>query len=428
MRPRIVLIHPPHPEAMEDRLDPPLGLLLIAGMLEREGYQVTVNDLQGVAPDEWKISEGDLYGITVYATSLMVLEGIIREIYTVRPGARIVVGGAHPTSAPYSLNRFLMTGMIHSVVLGEGEISMVKAAQDYPDLKGGYHNPLGKMLDSYPPPSYHLVDLKSYRRTIDGKRSISFLTSRGCPYECAFCALPPQNRSVKFYSVNRIISEIELLKFRYGIEAINFQDDCFTLNPDRLYDLCERMKKFNLTFRCHGRVGRDRKEDYFTLREAGCSLIAWGIESGSQTILDKMRKRVTVKQNEEVIKWARECYIISRAFFVFGFPGESEETVNDTIAFIERANPDQYFVSNFVPYPGTPVWDNPSEFGITKIDEDFAKFFQVDKTGTGGRCFDVVGWTREEMRVLEIKLRDALKKHGRRGPLLAYERRLEERP
>jgi radical SAM superfamily enzyme YgiQ (UPF0313 family) len=418
----VELIHPPHLESIEDRLDAPLGLLYIAANLERNGYFVKINDLSGKTPSEWKIGEADIYGVISYAPTIGTSEHIAKICKEINPKSKVVTGGAHPTAVPEE-----MSGFFDIVCIGEGEEAMLDIMEDYPNTKRFYKKPLDRDLDKYPDPAYHLVDLFSYKRTIGGEQAITMLTSRGCPYKCAFCGLPNHHKTVKRRSPEKVAEEIRLIQEKYGINKFNFQDDTFTIDNRRLEKMLNLFKPLKIGFRAHGRAGLDREEDYFRLKESGCEIIGWGIESGSQKILDAMNKQVTVQQNEEVIKWAKDAGITTRAFFVFGFPGENRRTMEETMEFIERTDPDQFFVSNFVPYPGTDVWDNPEKYGIVEIYKNFENYFQVDKTGFGSRNILTKDLSNEEFFELEKEFRTWINKRERRGSLLDYERKLPDR-
>jgi len=230
---------------------------------------------------------------------------------------------------------------------------------------------------------------------------------------------------VRLGDAKEVADNVEKICTEFGIRAINFQDDIFTLNKKRLFQLLEHIKPLHIQFRCMGRAGYDTEEIYQKLAEAGCVQIAWGIESGNQKILDRMNKEVTVQDNYNVIQWAKKYNIVSRCFFIIGFPGETEETLKETMEFIENADPDQYFVSNFIPYPGTPVWKDPKSFGITEISNDFEQYYQVSKDGTGGITISTEWLTKENFRELEIKFRQWMKKRPMRGSILDYEKRIK---
>jgi radical SAM superfamily enzyme YgiQ (UPF0313 family) len=254
------------------------------------------------------------------------------------------------------------------------------------------------------------------------------ITSRGCPFRCAFCGLTEEHKFLKRRSPEAVVSEIKYLKYNYGIKAFNFQDDTFTTSRQRLYHLLDLIEPLDISFRCHGRAGLDRKDDYVKLKKAGCVQLSWGIESGSQIMLDRMNKQVDVLDNEDVIQWAKEAGITARAFFMIGFPGETTDTIQETKDFIERTDPDQYFVSSFIPYPSTDVWFNPAKYGVTWVSSNFSDFYQIDKDGFGGLAFETEFLKKEEFLELERDFREWIGKRKRRGPLLDYEVSMEQGP
>jgi len=425
---KIELIHPPHPAACEDRLDAPLGLLYIASSLKNAGHEVEVNDLAGVKQEEWKVGEADIYGITSYIPTMEISTELARMAKKKNPQAKIVGGGANFTDLVRAREFQYIPKEFDGIVVGAGELAILDLIADIP-LRGVqrcYSHPLDKNLDKLPNPDYDMVDVSSYRRLIGEKRAISMLTSRGCPFQCAFCTVRKQFKEVVYRSPEAVVEEMEHIIQTYEIKSFNFQDDTFTVNKRRMRTLLNLIKPLNVSFRCHGRVGLDTREDYELLREAGCTQICWGVESGSQSILDKMNKGSTVKQGREVIKWAQELDILDRVFIVVGFPGETRKTLEETKRFIEETNPSQVFVSSFQPYPGTDVWREPSRYGVKKIYRDFRRYVQVDGDGTTGRSnIDTLWTSREEMEQVDCEFRQWVDKREKRGVLQAYEERLK---
>jgi len=415
----VELLHPPHPESIEDRLDAPLGLLYIAANLREHGYEVRVNDLSGIPQSEWEIGDADIYGTTMYAPTMAVSEQIASMCRDRNPRAKIVVGGAHPTAIPEEI-----APVFDIICVGEGEEAMVDIARDYPNNQRVYRKPLEKDLDRYPNPAYDLVDPLSYKRTLGGEVALTTLTSRGCPYRCSFCGLANHHKTVKRRSPENVTEEMGFLKDKYGITKFIIQDDTFTINKKRLRRLLDLIGPLEVGFKAHGRSGNDTADDYSRLRKAGCETIAWGIESGSQKMLDLMNKQTTVEKNEEVIRWAKDKGLTSRAFFVLGFPGEDQRTIEETMSFIERTDPDQYFVSNFVPYPGTDVWNNPGKYGVTRIHNDFRDYYQVNETGFGSRNIETENLSNKEFEKIEREFRSWINQRQQRGNLQEYEGKL----
>lgn len=416
---KVALIHPPHLNSTDDRLDPPMGLLYIAATLERNNIDTEIVDLSGYTNIGVSIPYAQIYGITAYVPTVNTTKEIIRYCQQTNPLSKIVVGGAHPSACPQDF-----TDVADYVVLGQGEEAMLQIINKHgvPRILIGT-----EPKDPFPFPAYNLVDIKSYHRTIAGRASLPYITSRGCPFKCAFCGLAGMHKlglGVRMAEPEIVYKHIKRMKDEFGIDRVNFQDDIFTFNPRRLQRILNLITPLNIRFRCHGRAGYDTEDTYARLADAGCEQVAWGIESGSQDILNRMRKQVTVKDNLNVIKWAKKHGITSRAFFIFGFPGETEKTIEETKQFIEESDPDQYFVSNFIPYPGTDVGDRPDRYGITRLSKNYNQYYQVSKDGTGGTTIDTEWLSRDEFRALELSFREWLVPRAMRGALLDYEIKL----
>jgi len=406
----VELIHPPHYNSTDDRLDPPLGLLSIATTIKiyKPEIKIKINDLSGIKSDlEIKVGYADVYGITVYCSTINTVRNIISKCREVNPNSIVCIGGAHVTALPDTLS-----DVVDHVIVGYGELPMVQLLTSYKKLPKVIH---GNHLINYPiKMDWSPVDINSYSRRIDGKKSIPILTTRGCPYKCNICGLHKLHNicsTVLFSKPDDVYDYINYIKNEIKIAALNIQDDIFTLDKKRLFKILKLIKPLGMKFRCMGRAGYDTEETYEKLAEAGCVGVAWGIESGSQDILNKMNKLSTVQDNYNVIKWCQKYGMDARAFFVLGFPGETEETIKKTKEFIIKSDVDQYFVSNFIPYPGTPVWEKPNAFGITKMSYDFDEYYMVSNDGSGGSIISTKWLSKEKLRELEIDLRSWLKEN-----------------
>ena len=420
---KIQLIHPPHPVACDDRLDPPLGLLYLAGTIRGTGHEVEVIDLSGYPRQDWQIGQADIYGITCYIPTLAISADIARLCKAINPEAKIIGGGAGLSHLYQNGCANYIPKEFDSIIIGPGEEAILDLFEDWPDIAKIYNRPLLGSLDHYESPTYDLVDLSTYSRKIGGEYCIPILTARGCPFQCAFCTT---DITVHAYSPGRIATEIGAIIDKYDIRAFNFEDDTFMLNKGRIQRLLNLIRPLGIKFRCHGRAGLDQREDYDLLKKAGCSQICWGIESGSQTILDRMRKGVSVEENKQVIQWAKDAGLLDRIFLILGFPGETRETIAETRDFIEETNPSQIFVSSFQPYPGTDVWKHPQKYGITKIYTDFTKYLQTFGDGTIGISnIDTLWMRHEEMEDAEYEFRAWVKKRPMRGFMQDYERRFQ---
>lgn len=405
---KIVLIHPFHENSTDDRLDPPLGLLYIASTLRMTANNIEVSILDLSGTSEINIPYADFYGITSYISSLDITSRIFNICKKINPNSKVIIGGAHATVCPkdFAYADHTIQGFDDGALLSY----VTKNACNSKDI--------------YRFPSYDLIDISSYSRNINGKPSLPYSTSRGCPFSCAFCGLSLMHNisGLIMLSPEVVFSHVKRIKEEFGIEAINFQDDIFTLDKNRLFKILDLIEPLNIQFRCMGKAGYDTEEVYKRLSNAGCYQISWGIESGSQYILDRMNKRASVQDNYNVIDWAKKYGINTRAFFILGFPGETEKTLSETKNFILHSDPDQVFVSNMVPYPGTDVGINPEKYDIIKMYHDYDEYYQIGKNGTGPLLsFDTKWTTREEFRKLEINFRSWLKKKKMRGNLQNYE-------
>lgn len=429
---KVCFVNPPQLNSIDDRIDPPLGMMYLAAVLENHGIETAICDLAAHKPEEWPtlIDDAEIYGMTVFSASLNTCGAISQVIKSKNKDALIIAGGPHPTSLP---DQTLATGYFNHILTHEGEESFPIFVENF--LKGRQNEKIIrgqtiKNLDSLPLPARHLVDMKSYTREVEGKRATSLITSRGCPYACSFCCKDIHGRTVRFRSSENIIKEVDSLIKDHGINSYVFYDDIFTLNRKRLKPLCEAFKERDITFRCNGHAGINTYEDYVLLREAGCKEIAFGIESGSQKILDSVNKGTTVEENARTIKLAKSAGLLTKAYLIVGYPGETQETIDATKKFMDEADPDKFTVFTFVPLPGCDVYKNPQKYGITEIVSDWDQFFNIAGQYEGGLSFKTANLTTERVKYLHDNLVQALlhrkgRNHGQTGNLQGYYSKLK---
>jgi len=431
---KVALVNPPQLNSIDDRLDPPLGLMYIAGSLEREEISVSINDLAGRKVEEWGnlIDDADIYGMTIFSSSFNVSRDISKFIKARNKDAIIVAGGPHPTSLP---DQTIDTGDFDYVIQREGEEAFPKLIRS---LSAG--NSSDKIITAeqikdinlLPRPARHLVDISSYTREVEGEQATSIITSRGCPYTCSFCCKDIHGRKVRFREAEDIIDEVRGIQETYGVNSFVFYDDIFTLNRKRLEVLCEEFKNMDLTFRCNGRSGANTFEDYVKLREAGCKEIAFGIESGSQEILERVNKGTTVEMNTKTITEAKRAGLLTKAYLIVGYPGETQETIDETKKFMEITDPDKFTLFQFVPLPGSDVWKNPDKYGVTEVNNDWDEFYNIAGQYEGGNSFRTAELTPERITYLHDDLLNDLmhrrkgEDHGQRGTLQNYYKNIKE--
>jgi len=419
---KLTLIHPPQPKSLDDRLDIPLQLAYLANFARKniKDLKVKIVDLSSVEESAWKekIGYADLYGVTVYTASYnKALK--IRDICNQHNSRGCVIaGGHHVTALPeQSLKDFPV------VVGGEGEQALVNVIKaNFP----GYYSCGRGDIDDYDYPAWDLLDFASYHRKIGGKRCISVITSRGCPYSCNFCSRDVMGSRVRFRSKEKVLEEIRYLVDNYTNSFI-FYDDVFVMNRSRLYWLCDRFKELGIKFRCNGRVGINTYEDFKKLKEGGCDEIDFGIESGSQKMLDLMGKKVTTEQNKTAIREAQQAGLIVKAFLVLGFPGETKETVEETKRFIMDSAPDVYSLFGFIPFPGSDTFRNPSRYGIQWLSSNWDEYYCMAGQNESGLSFYCESYTIQDFLDWKRGMTDLLVRVGYQGETQDYERKVKWR-
>ena len=218
------------------------------------------------------------------------------------------------------------------------------------------NRPFIENLDEIPRPKYKFFDLEKYK--IYGKRFLPIITSRGCPYQCSFCVTSRIfGRKFRARSPENIVDELEWLKKTHGADGISFYDDAFTLDRKRLIAICEQMieRKIGLPWGCQTRVDHVSKEILALMKKANCNEVSFGVESGCQRILDAVSKKTTVEQNEKAIKWAKDEGLFVAVSAIIAYPGETRETVQQTMDLLRRMEPDDAYLCIATPYPGTEL-------------------------------------------------------------------------
>jgi anaerobic magnesium-protoporphyrin IX monomethyl ester cyclase len=239
--------------------------------------------------------------------------------------------------------------------------------------------PLIQDLDSLPFPARHIVRHEGYRAAIyAGDSPTAMVSSRGCPHHCIYCLWPDTLYGHKFRarSAVNIVDEMEHVVTDYGVDEIYFDDDCLTLNKKRVLEMCRLVLERGIEVRwiVQSRVDTVDREMLTAMKEAGCHYILFGVESGSPKMLEIMKKRISLDKVRETFRHCRELGIKSQAFFLFGIPGETQETIQETIEFAKDIEADSTQFAIAIPHPGTELYQVCSEQGWLVYDnwEDFA--------------------------------------------------------
>ncbi|MDI6814528.1 MAG: radical SAM protein [Dehalococcoidales bacterium] len=266
--------------------------------------------------------------------------------------------------------------------------------------------PLIADLDSLPFPAYHLLPLHRYKPHPPHGRRLPFmamLTSRGCPYNCTFCSKPIFGRKFRSQSPQRIASEVEYLEGKFKIKEIAFYDDIFTLDKKRIAELAEEFNKRGLSipWTCETRVDLVTEELLKEMKQAGCYMIAYGIESGNQTILNSLRKKITIEQVKETVKATRDVGIQSIGYFMLGSPGETPLTIRQTIDFANYLPLDFAQFSVTIPFPGTDLYNLYLEQGSGN--ENWDNFIYANLSSVSAPVFETASLSKDDLQKRNIK-------------------------
>jgi anaerobic magnesium-protoporphyrin IX monomethyl ester cyclase len=376
---------------------PPLGILYCATVLAKEGVEVSVLDqaakgLSTAQAAEWVKKENpDVVGLSVLGTSLKETGKIANLVKQENPNISVVLGNYHPT---FNAERILKKYTdVDVVVRGEGEdtcLELSKSLQNeeglkkvdgitYRDKDGKIvatpERPLIKDVDSLPFPDRGLIDCE-YASRIFGiktatKKFTSLLSSRGCPFNCTFCACRNFARGVwRPRSVENIVDELELL-YSQGYREFLFVDDNFTLNPRRVVEFCRLLKKRKLgvSWFCDSRVDNCGYDTFREMVKAGCRTLYFGMESANQRILDYYDKRITPQQSKIASRNARRAgFDIIVGSFIVGAPDETRREIQNTLQFAQRLDIDVPSFNILGAPVGSPLWNELVAKGF--IDEE----------------------------------------------------------
>ena len=367
----------------------PLGILYLGSLLIAEGYKVVLLDynlkqksLDEIDKDIQQINS-PIFAISSLSTGYSFVKNIVPIIKKNNPNSKVLLGGA----ISYGIPEFVLqkTG-VDVVIEGEAEacilplVEAILSNKEFWNIPGVY-----SMIDSevkkpkqlqnivedlsvLPFPAWHLIDVEEYISKLlhawhsENMRSFSIMASRGCPYNCNFCCktLGSKIRT----RGNDLIDEIELAIDQYRVDDIWFVDEEFAISEKRVMEMCQIMRSISkpLTFVCSMRVDCVSSEILRTMKEAGCRRILYGVESGSPEILKAMNKKITIAQASKAIIETRKYGIEAYVNFMFAYPEETEETINQTVAFLKKHR----LYSGFgftTPLPGTKLFNYALSIG-----------------------------------------------------------------
>lgn len=370
----IIFIHPPNPVLIDPTMYFSLGLLYVAAYAIKENFKVGIVDFRDKTLDVSLVPRAPNYGITATSGEINNAKKLSKMLKERDPESNVIIGGPHASLLPDDCMEDFDT-----VVRGEGEKAIPHI------LRTGKRKlvslPPIKDLDLIPFPARYLLPERSifsyylFPGTKYGTsaKATTLISTRGCPYKCAFCANIPQ--PVRFRSAENFVAEIKHLIKRYNCYHYHFVDDNFTLNEKRLKEICNKLEPLKVHFRCHTRANLVSEEVCKWLKKGGCRELALGVETGDNEVLKLMNKKLTIEENLEAVKIIKDSSLISKVFLVVGFPGETWKSIEKTKEFMRKAKPHKWTLSTFTPYPGCEVWRNPEKFGVKILTKNWDHYW-----------------------------------------------------
>jgi len=398
---------------------PNMGLGYLATALRKNGHEVKILHCAKEKMSYPKYAEFlkknkfDIAGFQVFSYDLDSVKEHVNILKEINASTYIVVGGPHPSSAPYHTMEYLKD--IDFAFQGEAEIGFSKLVNKISLLsvikqdlleKGEFDDIPGLVwrdksgikannkacidnLDELEFPSWDLMDPREYPEAPHGAFARSFpvapiIITRGCPFLCTFCAGHTiSGRKVRKRSISNVLAEMEFLINNYDVKEFNIEDENFTLHKDLVEEFCNEILKRNLkiSWNCPSGIRIDTlsKPLLALMEKSGCYSFGIGIESGSQRMLDLFRKNLTVKKIEEQMNLLRNTKIKTTGFFLLGYPGETIEDIMQTIRFAKVLPLHRAQFNSFMPLPGSEVYETLREKGLLN-NLEWGHFFVHDVT------------------------------------------------
>jgi radical SAM superfamily enzyme YgiQ (UPF0313 family) len=429
---RVLLINPFYP--ISETPSPPLGLAYLASALSEAGIEVKILDLvvypysQSMLQNELEQFQPQLVGLTAVTMTFDNAMAVIRDIKHINQKIVTVMGGPHVTFC--ARETLKDQSELDILAMGEGERTIVDlcrtvdAGGDWNDVKGIVYRKHSEIrhtaprdpianLDELPDPARGLLPLGRYRAL---GMPISLTTSRGCPFKCIFCVGRKMvGAKVRYRSPGKVVDEMEYL-VSLNFHQINIADDLFTANRSHCLAVCDEIinRGLELKWTSFARVDTVSEEILTKMKIAGCSAVSFGVESGNPQILETIKKGITRQQVVAAVNMCRRSGVTPHASFILGLPGETPQTIRETIDFGENLKELglSYGFHLLAPFPGTEIRENSDQYGINILTDDWSQYHAnraiVETPAVDRQALDeiVIGWEDEYTLLLgDIKQR-----------------------
>lgn len=365
-----------------------VGVSFLSAVSKEAGYQVELLEIK----DKKEINsvvqfiksyQPQIIGLSANSHQYIYAVEVARQIKS-EFNILLFLGGVHPTIKPEEV---IQEKSFDGVCIGEGEdaflelIERIEKGQNYSNVSNFWFrkgekitkNNIGPLvnLDQLPFPDYSIF--KYYKEA--GREEIvpRFIFSRGCPFNCTYCCnhvfrkiYADHGRYLRFRSVDKAIEEISLVKKQYNFKHFKIDDDIFSLNKNWVLEFCDKYsKEFDMSFECNVRIGAIDKETLSILKKAGCNLVKVGLETGNETLRKEILGRnISNQEVIELFELAKEIGILTFSFNMIGIPGETKQTIKETIDLNAKIKPDFMQVTAFYPYPGTILGEKCLQEGL----------------------------------------------------------------
>ena len=401
---------------------PPIGILSLASMIRKYGYNVKVLDAhaEGLTIDQI-IKEVDrfrphLVGLTAMTVMISASALIAKAVKEYNSSITTIIGGVHVTAEPIeTLKRYTQ---FDYAVVGEGEVvfteflEKIRKQAEVSDIKSlvwkrdndinaNQRRAFFKGLDEFPPPAFDLVPelFNHYRLSVFGTkkfRSVGLVTSRGCSGKCTFCDLGVVGRGFRYHTAQYLIQLMKDLYTNYGVADFLFYDDLFVGSRPRLKEICETIinEKLPFTWSCCARADFLHPDMMDLMKKAGCWMIEVGIESGSQRIIDSMRKNVTKERIAECVNSIQKAGMVSKGNFIFGNPGETHDSIMESIDFACGLKLNYAQHTFLQPLPGSELYETASKYGSFDPSWDRFNTFSINFVPHGFTRDDLIAYSK----------------------------------
>ncbi|MBN2890729.1 MAG: radical SAM protein [Bacteroidales bacterium] len=423
MNKNILLINPPQENTLQAGIEddfvdiigyyPPLGLMYMATMLKNNGYDVKILDCvpMNIRYDKIKSIVADFQpfavGISTFTMSMIDVLNTAKVVKDISSNIHVILGGHHTLLYPKQSVKY---SNVDYILIGEADYTfpqLLNALEnDFSDeeiLKiqgvGFYRNGVEKInysraivenLDDLPFPDRSMLPMEIYQSIVGRNKMVAtVMSSRGCPFKCTYCYTP--SKKYRSRSTENIMQEVRYL-ISLGYKEIFFFDDLFALKPEKVIEFAKALvvENIKIDWSFRGRINAVTEEMIYEVKKAGIHRIQFGIESGVDKTLKRVKKGITTEQIINVIKWCKKAKITTIGNFMIGLPDETEADINETLKFSRKIGLNYSQYSILVPYPFTEIYTEAMQKGL--FSKDYWLEFSNDPYGTY-KNFKVEYWT-----------------------------------